>query len=414
VKPRTSSRVALGLWVWALLLLAGGLTLFAFGGRGRFAGPGGSGRLLEFTGIVVGVVVLSSLGAFVSARRPTNPVGWAFLGAGLAFAYAVIAPQYIRWAVVDHPGSLPFATWAAWTLDVTGGASIWIPVFILLFLFPTGRQLSWRWASVFWLGVATQVELVLGAATAPRLAVDVAEGIENPLHLPAVRPTLDALGSVAWLVVIPVWVVGAACLVVRYRRSVGIERQQLKWIAGSALPVFFGAAAILVNVVARVPLLEETVLAPALVGVGLASMPVTASIAILRYRLFDIDRILSRTVAYAVITGLLGAAYAGLVFVLGTTLRPISRGNDLAIASSILIVAALFRPVRRRVQSAIDRRFDRARYDASRTIEAFGARLRNEIDIDALGVELGAVVDRAMHPAHVSLWVRGEAHEPAP
>jgi 4-amino-4-deoxy-L-arabinose transferase-like glycosyltransferase len=217
--------------------------------------------------------------------------------------------------------------------------------------------------------------------------------ITNPVPIPA-------LGFLAmgWPLLVLAIAASVASLVVRARRGSPVERKQIQWIAFAG--AFFAAG------------FAASVLFPSitywyvLVFVPVAGIAMACGVAIQRYRLYDIDRIISRTVSYALVTALLVAAYVGLVVLFQATTRPLLGRSDLAIAASTLIVAALFVPVRRRVQSAVDHRFNRRRYDAAQTIEAFGARLRDEIDIDTLGTELEAVVGLTMQPAHVSLWLR--------
>jgi hypothetical protein len=237
--------------------------------------------------------------------------------------------------------------------------------------------------------------------------IDALGKVPNPIHVPAIEKLIAPLVNFSWLFGTVGMVLGAASLLVRYRRSHGVERQQLKWIALSGLIAALGGLAILINLFVRIPLIENTLVAPALIVVGLGSLPLTSTIAILRYRLYDIDRIISRTVSYALITAVLGAVFV-VVAVAPVTFFGSADSPDWVVAIATLMIVAMFRPVRRRVQNAVDRHFNRARYNAAHTIEAFNAHLREQVDIDELGVELRDVVSRTMQPTSVSLWLKSQ------
>jgi hypothetical protein len=225
-------------------------------------------------------------------------------------------------------------------------------------------------------------------------------GIGNPFGVPALaEPPLDTLIPAAGLVVLVALVVAAGSLVGRFRRARGVERQQLRWLVwGAAL-----AAVALVVAIAELALHGDTVLFQAAIGACMALLPLATGAAILRYRLYDLDRIISRTLAYGLLTVLLGGAYAGVVLGLGQLL---GRDSSLVVAVATLAVAAAFQPARRRVQQLVDRRFNRRRYDAARTIAAFSARLRQQVDLDTLTAELLGVVELTMQPTSASLWLR--------
>jgi hypothetical protein len=228
--------------------------------------------------------------------------------------------------------------------------------------------------------------------------------IVNPLGVRAIESPLYVVFGVGIAASLLISVAGVVCLVLRFRGSRGVERQQMKWLA------FVGVAAgtLFVTNLVLIPTRSELsdYVFEAFFIVLMLGIPLSIGAAILRYRLYDIDRLISRTVTYATLIALLVGLYVGLVIGLGRLIEPLTRGSDLVVAMSTLIVAALFRPVLRRVQGVIERRFNRSRYDAARTIEAFTAHLRDEVDIDALGAELQAVVGKTMQPAHVSIWLR--------
>ena len=272
-------------------------------------------------------------------------------------------------------------------------------------LFPDGRLLSPRWRVAAW------VSLGLFATVVARFAL-----VPGPLSdFPAIRNPfgLDALASLTALpedlLFSPLLACAAAALVVRLRRSRGVERQQVKWFAYSAamIPAFLIAGG---TISALTDAADDSAVGHAfafLFALILAGLPISAGVAILRYRLYDIDRIISRTLVYGVLTAALVATYLVCVLLFRVVLEPLAGGSDLAVAASTLAVAALFRPVRARIQDVVDRRFYRSRYDAARTVGAFAGRLRQEVDLDAVSTDLRLVVVDAVQPAHVSLWLRG-------
>jgi hypothetical protein len=266
----------------------------------------------------------------------------------------------------------------------------------VLLLTPTGSLPSSRWRWWARLAAAAPVVMVLGSVVQPDPLAPDYHG--NPLAVPALARVL-VVPAVAGVVVVPVsLLVGAGSLVVRFRRARGVERQQLRWLALAAAL----AAGLLLVALAGFLLANDNV-AFASLSLGVALLPLATGAAILRYRLYDLDRIISRTLAYALLTVLLGGGYAAVVLGLGQLL---GRDSSLVVAGATLAVAAAFQPARRRVQELVDRRFNRSRYDAARTITAFAARLRQQVDLDTLTAELLAVVDQTMQPASASLWLR--------
>ena len=286
--------------------------------------------------------------------------------------------------------------WAAWL-----GSWLFLPPLfgmppLLFLLFPDGRPLSrrWRWAVAL---AATAIVLqAAGAALKPGELVDAqVAGIDNPAGVPG-GDRLEAFGALLGLASI---VVATVSLTLRFRRARGDERLQLKWVAAAA--VLFGlsclVAAAIWTVVGGLPPGGQL-----LILVAFSTIPVAAAIAILRHRLYDIDVVINRALVYGALTATLGATYLGLVLLVGLALGQ----SGFAVAVSTLAVAALFRPARARIQAAVDRRFYRRRYDAALTLEAFGGRLRDELDLDSLGADLRGVVRDTVQPAHVSLWLR--------
>ena len=344
------------------------------------------------------------VGCLIVARRPGNTVGWIFCAVGLLALAGALAEQYAQYAYVTRPGSLPGAVVAAWAT-----AWMWYPTIALTLvftplLFPTGRTLSPRWRPVVWVaGGATAAFTVLGALR-PSLELQDGPTVANPLAVGAVGNVEDsAVGVVLIGLILLSLAAAVGSLVIRFRRSHGDERQQLKWFT------YAGALVLLVPLIGFVvPSLGNAAFVLVMV------LPIAVGIAILRYRLYDIDRLISRTLVYGLLTALLAGVYATGVFVAGRLLDPATGDSALAVAASTLAVAALFQPLRRRIQKLVDRRFNRSRYDAARTVEAFSGRLRDEIDLDSLSVELLAVVDQTVHPAQASLWLRPQGSRPPP
>jgi hypothetical protein len=360
------------------------------------------------------------VGLVLAVRRPSNAIGWLFVGMGAVAAVQAFAVEYAIRALVTAPGSLPAAAWMAWLATWTFLLNL-PALALLLLLFPDGRVPSPRWRVVPWLlGVA-----IAGVTVWVMLRPDPLElgevRIANPAGVAALDdPAIQTVGLVPNILTFLALFVGSfACALapfVRRRRAGPIERQQLKWLAlvagGSGLVgatgfLMAGFASSTATVVGGLLLLV------ALVGVAVG-IPVAVGLAILRYRLYEIDRVINRTLVYALLTAVLGLGYAGVVLLLGQLFGGVG-GNppSWAVAGATLAMAALFQPLRRRIQQAVDRRFNRHRYDTARTIEAFSARLRDQVDLDTLTGELVAVVDLTMQPTQVSVWLRPAAHGPA-
>jgi hypothetical protein len=337
------------------------------------------------------------VGAVVAVRRPRNPVGW-FFGAG-AFLWALgVFSSGLYWHMAfgrpDPPAAADYVAWL--------GTWSFLPAFTLLLalvplLFPTGAPLSPRWRVVGWTAAVAGGLATLSNAFAPG-PLDTADfsWVDNPFGIEGLG--LGTLADVSFIAVGAAALAGLASLVVRYRRARGIERLQVRWVAAAGCLLVVGAVG---GEVASGWLGSGAGWAAILVGLLLLAIAV--AVALVRYRLYDIDVVINRTLVYGALTATLAGAYVGTVLLLQLLLSP---GSDLAIAGSTLAVAALFRPARTRIQAAVDRRFYRRRYDVARTLERFGARLRDEVDLDALGAELRWVVAETMQPDHVSLWIR--------
>jgi hypothetical protein len=344
------------------------------------------------------IVVAATVGLVLAGRRPRHPVGWLLLGLGLSVAASGLADGYARYAVVARPGALPAADWVATYSPATLFMGLVCVGFILL-LTPTGSPPSPRWRWWARVAAASPVLLVLALTVGPGLLIPPYESMPKPLAVPTLAGVANLAAAAAFAVTAGALAVGAWSLVLRFRRARGTERQQLRWLAFAA--ALTGVLAVVVVVGMAVGASAVLLLAA---GVCMALLPLATGAAILRYRLYDLDRIVSRTVAYGLLTVLLGGGYAAVVLGLGQRLG--GRQSSLVVAGATLAVAAVFQPARRRIQALVDRRFNRRRYDAARTIEAFSARLRDELDLDTLSAELLAVVEQTMQPTKAWLWLR--------
>ena len=332
---------------------------------------------------VVFVVGFATVGALLAWKRPGNPIGWLLSAIGLAYAVGVCGVL-----LAHFPGTLTLAYWLG-SIFLLG---IGLCVFVVL-LFPTGHLPSRRWRPVAWAAGAGLAGWVLGAAFAPTI-ISVSPSMRNPAGLTGPAGDIFKIMGLASELLIPATGLAAVLsLAFRYRRASTAERAQLKWL------VYAGA---LVVAAALAGMSAANNLQNAMISGSLALVPVAIGIAVLRYRLYDIDRIISRTLAYAIVTGLLAGIYAGLVLLTTEVFRV---HTPVAVAAATLAAAALFNPVRRGVQKAVDRRFNRARYDADQTVAAFGARLKDAVDLDAVRDDLASVVTKALEPAHVSVWM---------
>ena len=359
---------------------------------------------LGFNGVasLVLTVTLPGIGWLIATRRAENRIGWMLLAIGFFYALTQFSASYAVYGLLVDPGSLPLADVMAWLSDL-----IWAPAYMLLILvplvFPDGRLLSRRWRPIVWIASVALALMVVPAAIAywpyrgPLL-------VSSNAQIPAGDPgpaTADLLQGIGLLVALVVAVAGVAALIIRFRRSVGAEHQQIKWF-GSAVVVEFAAIFVMSAPSAAIPppfdALAAIVLAPLI--------PIAIGIAILRYRLYDIDRIISRTVSYGAVTGILAVVFVGTILGLQTVLASYFSGNSVAVAASTLVVAAIFQPLRRRVQSVVDRRFNRSRYDAERTAAAFSNHLRDEVDLANLDAEVRQVVAATVAPVTVGLWIR--------
>jgi hypothetical protein len=346
---------------------------------------------------VLAIVSAATVGAVLAGRRPQHPVGWLLLTLGLSLSGTALAAGYAAYGLLARPGALPAARYAALYDDAS--FIVW-PACIgfVLLLTPTGSLPSPRWRWWARIAAAAPVLALLAAAFRSAPLDPPYQSFLSPLAVRALAGPLLLAGFVAIVVTQLAIPAAAVSVVVRFRRAHGMERQQLRWVAFAAGLSAAAALVVVAGMATRTPALYIWSAA-----VYVAVLPVAIGAAILRYRLYDLDRIISRTLAYGLLTLLLGGGYALVVLGLGQLL---GRDSSLVVAGATLAVAAAFQPARRRIQRLVDRRFNRRRYDTARTVDAFAARLREQVDLDALSAELLAVADQTMQPTQVSLWLR--------
>jgi len=393
VEPVAGARAARRL-AWSLWLLT--VALLAFGGwLEALNAPALSSLWQQSLGVVPLSLPFATVGALIASRQHHNPIGWLLGTVGLAASVLLVGHQYSRYGLVTAPGALPAGDWAAW-LAVWPVDIITLALTLILLLFPTGRPLSPRWPPLVWLTVGL---VAVGVGTTALSAANFASNVpyaQHPLQLFDAGTTRAVYETYTW-VGAGLLVTAAWSMTLRLRRARGAERQQVKWFAYVA---GLGAVALLAwSFVRPDPVIVALVWFPALAA--------AIGIAIFRYRLYDIDRLINRTLVYGLLTALLGGVYAGLVLILGQLFGAIGdQAPSWVVAGATLAVAALFQPARRRIQAIVDQHFNRRKYNAARTIEAFTLRLRDEVDLGALSAELLAVVDQTMQPTRTSLWLR--------
>jgi hypothetical protein len=397
--PRSRWWPGVAAWtLWALTLLS--IAVIAW--LDQLSRQAGRPELAQLTGgAVVGPVLAAvsaaTAGAVLASRRPRHPVGWLLLVVGLSAAWGGVPPAYVAYGLLARPGALPAAHAVARYWPITLVAAQTAASFALL-LTPTGSLPSPRWRWWARVSVAAAVVLVVALAVA-RGPLDPQYGVlGGPFDLRGQGGVLLVVNQLALSFTTLAVVVGAGSLVIRFRRAHGVERQQLRWLAWAAAVAVLGAAVALAGLA-----VGATALVTWAISSTFAVMPLAIGAAILRYRLYDLDHIISRTLAYGLLTVLLGGGYAAVVLGLGQLL---GRDSSLAVAAATLAAAALFQPARRRIQQAVDRRFNRRRHDAAQKIAAFSDRLREQVDLDALAADLLAVAEETMQPTQASLWLR--------
>ena len=384
--------LAWGLTALTVVLLGGSVILDLAGGAGW-----------EPTGAFILVIglVFSGVGAVIAIRQPGNAIGWIFISAGVAAGLASLASAYADYWVADEGGSETIGEAAAAYSNVSWIPFILLPATFVLLLFPDGRLLSPRWRRIGWCAGLGIAGVFVTSALTPGNIEDYPQ-LENPYGVAS--PLLDPLTALSFLVLLIGILGSSASLIVRFRRATGEQRLQIKWLA------LAGAVAALTFPIALLGWdVWGDAISNAAIMLSVLGLPLAAGVAILRYRLYDIDVVINRTLVYGALTASLAATYLGSVLLLQLALGGLTEDSNLAIAGSTLAVAAVFRPARSRIQEVVDRRFYRRKYDAQKTLETFSSRLRDEVDLAALDAELKSVVAETMQPAHVSLWLRAPA-----
>jgi hypothetical protein len=341
----------------------------------------------------------STVGAIIASRLPESPIGWLFCAIGLCFGVSHFSAEYAAYALLAPSRSLPVGQAFAWLTSWVWVGGLGLIVYLDL-LFPNGRLPSARWRWFAWFTAIVLLPAAILAAISPGLILS--STLHNPLGIGGLPNASKAIEAFMYALV----VVGASSMLARLRHAGRIERQQIKWFAYATAVAISGV--ILKNTVyPAVGVTWAWWVGLVLTTVGVGSSPVAMGIAIFRYRLYQIDLIINRTLVYGALTAVLAAVYLGGVLVLQYAFRALTgEESQFAVVASTLIIAALFIPLRRRIQGFIDRRFYRRKYDAAKTLESFSAKLRDETDLDALRNDMVGVVRETMEPAHVSLWLR--------
>jgi hypothetical protein len=351
----------------------------------------------------IGLVSAATVGAVLASRRPRHPVGWLLLAQVAVSLATGAAAQYLAWGLLPD-GPLPATRAVALSYPASAGGGLLLLGFVLL-LTPTGKLPSpgWRWWARAM--VAVPLLLLVLVTLAPGSVDPSQQVLGSPFDFLGLGGVLLVVNQLALAFTTLAVAVCAGSLVVRFRRARGVERQQLRWLAVAAALLVVAAGVALVGLA-----VGATEVVTWAITAWVAGLPLAIGAAVLRYRLYDLDRIISRTLAYGLLTLLLGGGYAAVVLGLG---RLVGRDSSLVVAGATLAVAGLFQPARRRIQQAVDRRFNRRRHDAAETIQAFSDRLRDQVDLDTLSAELLAVVEETMQPNQASLWLRPQASSTA-
>ncbi|MGI8633316.1 MAG: hypothetical protein ACR2NA_12345 [Solirubrobacterales bacterium] len=398
----TPAGVAVSLWALAVTLSAVAVVFVALNGATSVDKSSGS-PVVDGLLTVLGLT-FPTVGLVIALRRPGHAVGWLFLAAGVGGAVEDASLGWAIFGLETDPGALPGGAVAGLVADV-----VWVPILtatitLLFLVFPDGRLPTDRWR---WLTYLVLVDLgvyVVGTTVNPG-PLYYFPAVDNPLGIGAIGPVAQALVDVVGYGVPFLVIASGVALVQRFRASRGLRRQQMKWLAYAA-GLLAASFPVLVTI-AELDVTAGDVLVSEVLFAGLIGLiPIAVGAAILRHRLYDIDVVVNRTLVYAALTATLVGSYLIGVLAFGAVLRPLTGESDLAIAASTLLVAALFRPARSRIQHAVDRRFYRRKYDAERTIDEFAGRLRDQIDLDTLAAELRSTAGRTVQPSRAGIWLR--------
>jgi len=380
---------------WSLWTLTASFSVLSL----LLAGRGDLAVLLPF---MAWALTSSTVGTIVALRQPENAVGWILCAIGFSGASYGFFGLYAIRALVIHPGSLPAGEAAAWISAWVAIPEFGLPAY-LFFLFPDGRPLSPRWRPLLWINGFLIAASVVVSAVAPG-PIDGLHGIENPLGIEGYGGSLEFVGNLLFDVGDVLVFVSVVSVFLRLRHADRTTRQQIKWLAYAAALL---AVVVMITLVGDLLFGGFGLWAFVLVIVAFFGLPLSLGVAVLRYRLYDIDIIINRTLVYGPLTVMLVAIYIGCVLVLEYAFRSLTgSGSQLSIVASTLLIAALFNPLRRRVQRFIDHLFYRRKYDAARTLEGFSTKLREETDLDTLSSELLSTVRETVQPKHASLWLR--------
>jgi len=361
--------------------------------------------VLVVAALVLLVSSLGTVGALITTRQRRNPIGWILWLSAFLLGFGAVVRAYVTASIATAGGDLPGTAWLGWLLGFLFTPALGALLIILPLLFPSGHLLSRRWRWVVALALAVAVADTLTTAFLPG-PLEGDDRLLNPVGIEAVgnvREIAEAAAGLGLAILLPLVLLS---LVLRYRRGSRIERQQLKWFAAA---VVLTGACFAIALLPFGPLPIDFWVAWI---VALPLIPLAIGIAVLRYRLYEIDRIISRTLSWALVTGCLVAAFVALVIALTAVLGSIAGGSTLAVAGSTLVVFALFQPLRRWIQNLVDRRFDRARYDAERTAAAFAMRLRDDVDLASVQGDLLGVVHASLQPASLGAWMRARPGGP--
>src|SRR5215211_7600779 len=398
MSARVAPWLAWSLVTLSVVLVVGGIALAQMTRSTATERPGYGPVDAVFT--LATVLTFSVVGAIIASRQPRNAIGWLFCGVGLVMAINSLAGGYAEYRLSGGYGPWSLAETGAWFASWSWTLLVYVPTTFLLLLFPDGRLPSPRWRPVAWCAALGVISFVAGNALEPGPLGDFPR-ITNPYGVDS--PILDAIASAGYILASASMVASAVSLIVRMRRAGRAQRQQIKWLAyGGALVV----GAVFVSGVISIWSGDAAI---AVISLGLLGVPIFTGVAIARYRLYEIDVVINRTLVYGALTAALVGVYFGGVATAQAIFRTLTgqeQQPQLAIVVSTLVIAALFNPLRKRIQAFIDRRFYRSKYDARKTLEAFSFRLRDETDLEALNEDLVGVVMATVQPAHVSLWLR--------
>jgi hypothetical protein len=363
---------------------------FAVGGWGGLA-------------FVFAALAFSTVGALVANRLPENRVGWLFCVIGAAVVAGDLTYQYADQVLYGEADALPGGVAAAWAQNLLLPPCFGL-IAVALVLFPDGRLTSSRWRPAVVIALTGSTLEILGYALRPGPLDDPFTSVTNPVQVAGAFSTFELISTLGWPLMGVGCILAAAAMRARLVRAHGLERQQLKWVAFAAA---IAGTMIIADVVSFFLPVDANLNPIRIVALGVAFsvIPIAAGVAILRYRLYDIDVVINRALVYGSLTAMLAAVYLGSVLLLQLLLDRFTQGSGLAVAASTLATAALVRPARARIQATVDRRFFRRKYDAARILQAFGTRLREQVDLDSLTTDLRGVVTDTMQPAHVTLWV---------